>query len=134
MGVNVHVRLAGEGESSPDPVGRPRLIKASPLQTDGAYTLTQSTRQPGLGAPQHVHAEHEEAFYILRGELTFEIDGRERVVASEGAFVLVPRGVRHSFEITSDSDASYLCIFSPPVTEQERNALTQQLQHDRTGG
>ena len=44
----------------------------------------------------HVHADEDDAFYILEGELTFTF-GAERVSAPPGAFVLVPPGVEHGF-------------------------------------
>ena len=44
----------------------------------------------------HVHAEEDDAFYILEGELTFAYGG-EQAVAPPGTFVLVPPGVEHGF-------------------------------------
>ena len=44
----------------------------------------------------HVHADEDDAFYIIEGELTFEVDGEE-VAAPPGTFVLVPPGVPHGF-------------------------------------
>jgi quercetin dioxygenase-like cupin family protein len=115
-----------EGDISPDPLGRPRTVKASADMTDGAYTLTMSSRLPGPVAPAHVHREHVEAFYVLNGELTFDLGGQP-TVAPAGTFVLVPRGVSHAFDVTGQNEASYLCIFSPPPTEAERRSLKQQL-------
>jgi mannose-6-phosphate isomerase-like protein (cupin superfamily) len=45
---------------------------------------------------EHVHAEEDDAFYILDGEMTFTLDGEE-VAAPPGTFVLVPPGVEHGF-------------------------------------
>jgi mannose-6-phosphate isomerase-like protein (cupin superfamily) len=44
----------------------------------------------------HVHADEDDAFYILEGEMTFDLDG-ETVRAAPGTFVLVPPGVPHGF-------------------------------------
>jgi quercetin dioxygenase-like cupin family protein len=103
-----------------------RQVKASALATNEAYTLTETTLPPGLGAPRHVHAEHEEAFYVLHGQVSFQVSG-ERIEASVGDFVLVPRGVEHAFDITGGQPAQYLCIFSPPITDRERESLAQQV-------
>jgi quercetin dioxygenase-like cupin family protein len=121
------VVLAGdEGDIAADPLGRPRIVKATADMTHGAYTLTMSTRTPGPVAPHHVHLDHVEAFYVLNGELTFDVEGRS-TVARAGTFVLVPRGASHAFDVTGEADASYLCIFSPPPTEAERRLLNEQL-------
>ena len=62
-------------------------------------------------ADAHVHHGHTDAFYVLEGELTFEI-GREAktITVSAGAFVAVPPGVSHSFRNDSGHDARWLTI------------------------
>jgi mannose-6-phosphate isomerase-like protein (cupin superfamily) len=45
---------------------------------------------------EHVHAEEDDAFYILEGELTFTF-GAEEAAAPPGTFVLVPPEVPHGF-------------------------------------
>ena len=45
----------------------------------------------------HVHADEDDAFYILEGELTFELGDGEEVAAPPGTFVLVPPGLPHAF-------------------------------------
>ena len=51
---------------------------------------------PGRELDAHAHADEDDAFYILDGELTF-VFGPERVTAPAGTFVLVPPGVEHGF-------------------------------------
>jgi quercetin dioxygenase-like cupin family protein len=60
----------------------------------------------------HVHAEEDDAFYILEGELTFEVDGEE-IVAGPGTFVLVPPGVRHGFTNHADTPVRMLNLHAP---------------------
>jgi quercetin dioxygenase-like cupin family protein len=62
-------------------------------------------------ADAHVHHGHTDAFYVLEGELTFEI-GREAktLTVSAGAFVAAPPGVSHSFRNDSRRDARWLTI------------------------
>ena len=59
----------------------------------------------------HLHHEHTDAFYVLEGELTFEI-GREReaIRVSSGGFVAAPPGVAHSFRNAGDRPARWLTI------------------------
>lgn len=54
------------------------------------------------GPPRHAHADEDDSFYILDGELTFEVEGEE-VVAAPGTFVLVPPGLQHTFRNDGDS-------------------------------
>jgi quercetin dioxygenase-like cupin family protein len=65
-------------------------------------------------AGPHVHHEHIDAFYVLEGELTFEL-GREAetIIVSAGGFVAVPPGVAHAFRNSSDRVASWLTIHAP---------------------
>jgi quercetin dioxygenase-like cupin family protein len=62
-------------------------------------------------AGPHVHHEHTDAFYVLGGELTFEI-GREAktITVSSGGFVAAPPGVAHSLRNDSDRPARWLTI------------------------
>ena len=119
------VLQAEEGNRAPDALGRPRVVKAASEVTRGAYTLHESRRLPGQGAPPHVHSKHEEAFYVLEGVVRFTVDSRV-IEAKAGAFVLVPRGTMHSFEASGATPAKYLCIFSPPIDAEERESLARQ--------
>jgi quercetin dioxygenase-like cupin family protein len=62
-------------------------------------------------AGSHIHHEHTDAFYVLEGELTFEV-GREAetITASSGGLVAVPPKVAHSFRNDGDRPASWLTI------------------------
>jgi len=60
----------------------------------------------------HVHAEEDDAFYILEGELTFTYRG-EQAVAPPGTFVLVPPGVEHGFRNDGAVRVRMLNIHAP---------------------
>jgi mannose-6-phosphate isomerase-like protein (cupin superfamily) len=51
---------------------------------------------PGRVLEPHIHADEDDAFYILEGEMTF-VFGDETALAPPGMFVLVPPGVEHGF-------------------------------------
>jgi mannose-6-phosphate isomerase-like protein (cupin superfamily) len=62
-------------------------------------------------AGRHVHHEHTDAFYVLEGELTFEIGrARETVTVCAGGFVAVPPRVAHSLRNDSERPARWLTI------------------------
>jgi mannose-6-phosphate isomerase-like protein (cupin superfamily) len=72
-------------------------IKAREADTNGAYSLTEmlvSANAPG--PPPHHHPDCEEAFYVIPGELAFEINGRP-ISAPAGTFVVVLRGAEHVY-------------------------------------
>jgi quercetin dioxygenase-like cupin family protein len=60
----------------------------------------------------HVHADEDDAFYILEGALTFILDG-EDVVAPAGTFVLVPPGVVHGFRNDTPDAVRIVNIHAP---------------------
>ena len=74
--------------------------KAEPEETGGAYCLMEHLLTPACNAPLHVHHDEEEAFFVLEGEIDFEIDGVV-VEATAGSFALAPRGLPHRFEVRS---------------------------------
>jgi quercetin dioxygenase-like cupin family protein len=73
--------------------------------THARYAAGQQVVSP------HIHHEHTDAFYVLEGELTFEI-GREAntITVGAGGFVAAPPQVAHSFGNHSDHPARWLTI------------------------
>jgi mannose-6-phosphate isomerase-like protein (cupin superfamily) len=61
---------------------------------------------------EHVHAEEDDAFYILAGELTFTFGG-EQAHAPPGTFVLVPPGVEHGFRNDGTEPVRMINIHAP---------------------
>jgi mannose-6-phosphate isomerase-like protein (cupin superfamily) len=62
-------------------------------------------------AGPHVHHEHTDAFYVLEGELTFEIGcDRQTKIVRAGGFVAVPANVAHAFSHDNDRPARWLTI------------------------
>jgi mannose-6-phosphate isomerase-like protein (cupin superfamily) len=71
------------------------------------------TMAPNAHGPEsHAHADEDDAFYILDGELTFLLDEGE-VPAPAGTFVLVPPGVEHTFRNALDRPTRVLNIHAP---------------------
>ena len=72
---------------------------------------------PGGGPPPHVHSREEEGFYVIEGEITFQIGG-ERFVAPAGTFANMSVGTPHSFKNESDRPAKMLVSVAPAGLEQ----------------
>lgn len=104
-------RTAGTGSTA---IGA-MVEKASAEATHGAYALREATVPAGQPLVQsHIHHAMEEGFYVLEGELTFQV-GQHTTTAPAGSFVLVPRGVPHTFGNPSTHPARALFFFSPPA-------------------
>jgi mannose-6-phosphate isomerase-like protein (cupin superfamily) len=62
-------------------------------------------------AGPHIHDDHTDAFYVLEGELAFEIGpGSETVTIGAGGLVAVPPGVAHSFRTVGSGPARWLTL------------------------
>jgi len=86
-------------------------------ETDGRYALLEATVTPGGGPPPHVHSREQEGFYILEGEIAFQI-GDERTVASAGMFANMPVGCPHSFKNETSKPARMLVSVAPAGLEK----------------
>lgn len=64
------------------------------------------------GPDVHLHAEEDDSFYILEGEVTFTVD-EDEVVASPGTFVLVPPGLPHTFSNRGGVVARFINVHAP---------------------
>jgi mannose-6-phosphate isomerase-like protein (cupin superfamily) len=81
--------------------------------TSGAWSLVDYTLPPRYDGPAtHWHAHTTEAFYVLSGTITFELDGRVSQIGA-GEVAVVPPGVVHRFTNTTDAPASFLCFLTP---------------------
>jgi mannose-6-phosphate isomerase-like protein (cupin superfamily) len=105
----------GAGRQIDGPTGQPMIVKADGGATRHAYALIQYTHAPGsAGPPAHVHHDHEEAFYVLDGELTVKV-GAEIITVGPGDFALVPRGTLHQPSNRGQSPVRFFFITSPPM-------------------
>jgi quercetin dioxygenase-like cupin family protein len=78
-------------------------------------SMTWSRYGPGERGPDpHVHREHTDAFYVLDGELTFQLGSeRQRTAVPAGGFVAVPPNLVHAFANEGAVDARFLNVHAP---------------------
>ena len=98
-------------------VGDVYRFLATGEDTNGKYAQWEAIVPPGGGPPPHVHSREEEGFYVLEGEITFQI-GDQRVVAMAGMFANMPVGTPHSFKNESDRPAKMLISVAPAGLEK----------------
>ena len=102
-----------EGEALTNPIGGRMVTKIRDEHTGGAYSIHDNTIPPGSPGPRpHIHRHHEEAFYVLEGELTVRV-GSRKITASVGSFVVVARGVVHQPSNPGAEPTRVLLTFSP---------------------
>ncbi|MFE0106552.1 cupin domain-containing protein [Streptomyces sp. NPDC059009] len=106
----IHVR-AGEGPST-WLSGDAYTVKLRHEESGGSLTFMEASVPPGGGPPLHVHADADEAFYLLAGELEITADGETHQVGV-GDFVFVPKGTAHKFRNPGVHTARQLLLFTP---------------------
>ena len=91
-------------------------ILASKEETGGTYSFIEAKVFPGGGPVPHIQTREHEGFYIIEGQLTFDLDG-QRIEAKPGAFVNVPPNVLHSFKNETNEAAKIIIVLSPAGME-----------------
>jgi quercetin dioxygenase-like cupin family protein len=76
-------------------------LKATAADTGGQMTIVEIAAPPGLEAPLHVHHRDDEGFWILEGEVTFEVGGTI-IEAGAGDYVFGPRDIPHRYTVGND--------------------------------
>lgn len=95
-----HITTVNEDQGeSLSVVGDAYRIIISGKQTEGAYAVIDMLVPPGGGPGPHAHADIQELFYVIEGEIEFKTEAG-KYTAKKGAFVNVPKGGEvHCFKI-----------------------------------
>lgn len=116
-------------------VGSPRWFLGSRMtvlatadETGGAYGLMVQQARRGFSPPLHCHAREDDAYVVLEGELTFQLDGAGRLVGA-GSHVFLPRGVPHTFRVESET-ASWIELVTPGGAEAWHLECSDPALHD----
>ena len=94
------------------------VTKAAMSETAGAYSLTEHLVTAASNPPMHVQVDEDEAFYILEGEVEFEVDGRV-LVATPGTFAFVARGAAHRFRVLTEQARMLVICSGKPADNLE---------------
>jgi quercetin dioxygenase-like cupin family protein len=79
-----------------------KTFKALSADTAGRLTAWEELLPHRSSPPLHVHHDEDEAWYVLDGELTFQV-ADATWSATAGSFVWAPRGLPHTFRVDSPS-------------------------------
>lgn len=92
------------------------VVHADAADTNGASSLIEIIGGPGSEPPLHIHQKEDELFYVIEGRLKVTCGSKELILeAGESAFL--PRGVPHTFKISSDQ-ARWLVYLTPAGFEE----------------
>ena len=87
------------------------VIKATAADTGGQMTIIEVTEPPGSEAPLHVHHREDEGFWIIEGDVTFEV-GDATIAAHAGDYVFGPRDIPHRYTV-GDAGCRMLFLMTP---------------------
>jgi len=99
------------------------VFKATGANTDGQMTIIEVTEPPNAEAPLHVHHREDEAFWILEGDVTFEV-GDKPINALPGDYVFAPREIPHRYTVGA-AGCRMLFILTPGGFENMVIALSE---------
>ncbi|MFD1930864.1 MULTISPECIES: cupin domain-containing protein [Nonomuraea] len=96
-----------------DVAGVAHFFRLTGEHTGGRFAFEEFTLEAGIvGARPHVHAEHDEYFYVLEGELTLH-NGDGEVTVGPGHLLSAVRGTPHGFRNAGTGTARALCLYTP---------------------
>ena len=60
----------------------------------------------------HKHANEDELFYVLKGEIIIQLKDQPNIDLNEGEMVVIPKGIQHC---PKSSEPAYVLLFEPFV-------------------
>jgi quercetin dioxygenase-like cupin family protein len=100
----------------PTHASRWKVLLRSEQSADQVAVIEGAVPAGWEGPPLH-HHDHDEGFYVLEGERTFEVNST-RIRARQGELASAPRGSDHALANLSDAPARLLVICTPAGFER----------------
>ncbi len=88
------------------------LFKVLTSETGGGLFVMEHTHLLPGGPPLHLHLNQEEWFYVIEGEVAFQV-GEQRVNLHAGDSVVAPRRVPHTFSSVGAAPSRMIIAFCP---------------------
>ena len=88
------------------------LFKVLPRETGSGLFVIEHKGLGHGGPPVHIHLHQDEWFYVMEGEVLFQLGGERRTLRA-GESVLGPRGVPHAFAGVGEKPAHMVIAFTP---------------------
>jgi len=74
--------------------------------------------------PLHIHANHTEQVFILKGKGLFTL-GDETFIVKKGDILLIPKGIPHAVKILSKKPMKVISVQAPEFTGKDRIIIDQ---------
>ncbi len=110
---------ASEGEKHSFDWGSITWLHSGAFSGSEELTVGEVVIRAGCSNPMHIHANCEEALYLLEGELEHTCGDEPDYRLKPGSAIVVPRGVRHNARCISDRDARMIVAYSSPAREMQ---------------
>lgn len=116
----LHVVGAGEDYSGhPHSLGFSSILFKVPASgTGGGLFVMEHTHLVPGGPPLHLHLDQEEWFYVMEGDVAFQV-GEQRLELRAGESVLAPRRVPHTFSSVGTTPGRLIIAFCPAGRMEE---------------
>ncbi len=99
------------------------LFKVLPNETNGGLFVVEHMNLVQGGPPLHMHLYQEEWFYVVEGEVAFQVgDSRKQLRAGDS--ILGTRNIPHTFSAISGKPSRMLIAFNPAGKMEEFLRLT----------
>jgi mannose-6-phosphate isomerase-like protein (cupin superfamily) len=85
-------------------------------ESDGSMFALDCVVGAGGGPPPHRHLAEDELFYVFEGSISFTMDDETRVIGP-GQSAFVPRGTKHTYVNTSETDGRMIAVYTPSGME-----------------
>ena len=99
--------------------------------TKGTFSIVEHPIEPGVLVPPHMHAHEDEFSYVLEGEVGAKV-GDQEILATQGSYIIKPRGIAHTFWNAGANTARLLEIISPSGFEKYFAEMSEGLRGDGT--
>lgn len=109
--------VIGRGEGERISLGGADVIfKIDAETTGGAFSICETTAEPGRLIPPHLHETEDELSYVIEGRIGVLL-GDDEYLAEAGSWVVKPRGIAHTYWNPGPEPARLIEIVSPPGFE-----------------
>ncbi len=121
-----YVLASDDGASIPGAMPGVRMLVKAGTATHAPFTLLQPNLPARWAPPPHIHANEDEAFYVLDGRLTIRC-GSKTWPPEPGGMAFLPRGMLHQ-PSTDGQAAQALVLTSRPGIEHFFAEVGERLQ------
>ena len=94
-------------------------------QSGRQITVMDNVVSAGFPGPPLHHHDFDETFYVLEGELTFQL-GDEIFTRTQGELAFAPRGTHHTLANPSRAAAHYLLVCTPAGFERRFDLMAAE--------